>query len=1701
MEKGNYYLESDIDNTGVAEVQHPVFQSENFKTSYNPYRTNSRRDYLGSLVSNVTENDSTIGNIEAALYSGKNIEDLRAANQSALDMWGNALVNNLVIAGTTAVGGTLGLAWGLLNAAANLEYNRIWNNAVNNYMVDIQDATRENFTIHRGSEYDNKSIWEKLGTGVFWAEAFQNLGYAEGMIVPGMGVGSLLGSAPKLVQRVLPSFVASIGEGSIEAIHVKNDEIKGKSQLAYQEYQRKAANATSSEELGLLNNRFLESLNTIEEDVKNAGNFTFGSNIALLTATNALQFGKLFERGFGTAKRVSNNNIRRGITETSEGLYTSESKALATTKAVGKKLLDASLEGIEEVTQGIIAETPAKVIGFNEFNASEFNPEKRQLAADIWQGLGESFSQAMQDPTTAEEFASGFVIGMFGVPRLQAKKMPITLENSIFEEVRNARKQAEDNQRLVSEINNRLQQNEEIKSYYNGLVRHIALQDEKNAAIDKDDKYEYQSAESAQLISDIMMFDEVSGIDRLKEIINNSIDTSDEGIQAIIDDSLKNEESPFSQNGNAMSIEEVRNIILDKQDKINTAIDNYVKDKESLSSYSPALGNNAMKAALFIKGQLRDHKSRLAELSDIAYEGLKELSNSIPKKSKAKITKGEGTYVYVNGKKRLVRKDSIDHYDSNGNPIFKVEEGVEDPLRNKDTFLDNILNNPTYLDWVNNLLNSKDSTIPLDKRRELFRNLHDLIKLGDNIQFHNTNLAEILNNPDKADTIVSDNIKKAEDAIKAKKIENIKSSLNSITNIQELQDVINNISEEDKNYLSDAIEELKNSDNENLKELLENYEQKQELNISIEEILEDIEYIEDSPDKISVVNIVKDALDNSNNTEEFKNIIEEAIENDLISEDIKESLNEIIGKLGRHKSSKKASKKDSNKPKKKVKRKFSISELSDENDGDKEAIERGGSPEKESKIDWAIKKVESFSEDQLNKVTSGKIKFTFLTSEETKKIKKLARNILDSKRHIGIDPEDTEDTEDEDLHDYADVNVGSENNNSPALRSWYYTKYNIDSLKDRRVRRAEINDNPIVEALDDLGAFDFVDEGNLGILFNEDREIPIHFVITKDERLHDVVVLAIEVTKEVEKLVKTPKSFVAQDNKRYQAVGSLGYNSKSKSNYDSIIKVIKKESSNEGSNYFVSPSLTSKIKHIYSGRIVKTTDNNAPHFKPLRVLVKKPKLGVYYNGQLRVPGIDEYEEYENLNDNNTNIREGSVWLMTKEADGRYYAKAVKVKRFTEEEFPLDENYDTPIMHYIIDSLRVLINPNKSDYERSMAKYDLMSILYFPKNNPILFNEDSISIKGIANNIGEDLDIEEKLQAVLDVLQSEELNLRFQVSTSKLNDNNYVQDLLDSDILITDIAIPHNVNASFDMYLINTEDGTIIEDSKEDNPKGHTGRRGINNALATTILTLNGKVYSIKDGVITLDGKKVKSKKTKSELSLLEQITRGIVDPISEDSNLYIGNYEGGAEFGIINGTVISGKKLADLKSKNSKKEKNKKHKKNADELWEDVSPEELEELEFLRGNTKELEKTEDKKDDGFMPASQEDIEELMTLLNGESSEDFNELKQEDEEGLVPKKKIKKKKTTKSKKSKLPAMDEIFNPEELKSKDELEENISNPNFDALVRENRSILRDLGFRNHDDFILFISDKNNKLPSINTINSQEQFDNLVKLIKECK
>lgn len=806
MEDKNYYMQEQIEGSGVANTQNPLYAT----SKYEPFKLSPKKINVGEYFSSDSKYDESIGDLSSITSGEKTIDDLRAEKQTGLDMFANALVNNVVIAGTTAIEGTLGLA--------NSLFTLSWDNAVNNWAADVQEATRESFPIYRGQEYEDKSLLEKMGTGVFWADLVQNLGYAEGMLIPGMGASKLLTSAPKIVRNFVPSLVGSIGEASTEAIMAKRDEVENKTRIANEEYNKLAATATSPLSLSIIEAEYMDTLDNIEKDATKAGNFVFGSNVALLTMSNSIQFGNLFSRGFGTTKRLKGALKRKG------DIYKTDNLGLSMALEGVKKIGQATTEGIEEVSQAIISNTPSNYTDYNSFNSSIFNPENRELAGNIWQALGQSYAETMQDSNTAVEFATGFIIGALGIPRLRMSKMPITIENNAGVELYNKYQEIKQQQELANEINSRLEQNDKIKEYYNGLVRHLTIQDRMNIALDNQDAYEYKNAESAQFISDIMMFDNVGDLNNLKNIINNSVDFSDEGIDSIIQETSKNGEGPFMTNGNPLDRNIVRDIIKEKIDILNYKIDNYAKDKEALEVNYPDIDKETINNALFLRGQIRDHSDRYKDLLDKSYSSIK----------------------------LLLDKDSA-------GGISTID---------KNTFEVSWITSPKFREEISKVIDKDKATIPFDEKQKIKQDLNDIVKIYDSLEIMNKSLKDIITNPNKSKEDIQKNQEEAVKVDNDKKANDFITRASNATSFGEVSDI------KTEAYIDDEILNKSNA------QVVKDYKKANLYNNSINRVINSMDIEEDV--KSNALQLFREQYYSSSTLDELMNPNSVILEDDNI---------------------------------------------------------------------------------------------------------------------------------------------------------------------------------------------------------------------------------------------------------------------------------------------------------------------------------------------------------------------------------------------------------------------------------------------------------------------------------------------------------------------------------------------------------------------------------------------------------------------------------------------------------------------------------------------------------------------------------------------------------------------------------------------------------------------------------------------------
>lgn len=749
MEDRNYYMTQGIDDSGVSEIErfnrigdYLRQQDPTFLMKESRLRPNSGT-YFGASSSKW---DKNLPSVDQLMAEDLTADQARGEEQTVFNRIGNALINNAVIAGTTAISGSLGVIWGALDALSSQELNKLYDNAVNRKMLEWQESAAQAAPNYYTKGYSESSIWKKLGTSVFWADLIKNLGFTEGMLIPGMGVSSALSKAPLAAQLIGSSVAGALSEASIEALQAKQDKLNLENTQIADEYNKAILAAKSPEERQLIDQEYKKTLLGMEEDANKAGNYVLGYNMALLTLTNSLEWGKLFTRGNKASRAALLAKERsKGIKVGKDGLSLNiEQPWLNTAKNVGERGFQAFTEGTEEVLQDVAVKSADLNPNYNSFNESVFNPEKRELANGAIQSLGMAFSQAMKDPDTATDFAMGFLTSVVGSPRFRSPKengqwrSPVTMEGGVTEFLRERREYGK-RRALVNEINERLS-DPTLEEYYKGIVRDTDLTDKANLALEAGDDFNFHNYQFASMVSDIIMLDNAGQFGLFNTILEKASTISDADIKSLIDSGL------FQQNGNPMSVEDVRSKIQENVGIMQGLASQYREMKESLeaSKNGSQLSKDALENIIYAKMQLDNWRQRQTAISN-------ELM---------------GLY-----------KDEI--YDSTDEKAVSPEH-----FRLLATL-------PVIRNELKKLV--EESELTDDVKETWIKKIEDLNRIQDNMKKFSDKINEYYSSPQKANAEQEKIKEKAVKKDQKKKTDTAKESLQKATTPRELRNVYNNI--------------------------------------------------------------------------------------------------------------------------------------------------------------------------------------------------------------------------------------------------------------------------------------------------------------------------------------------------------------------------------------------------------------------------------------------------------------------------------------------------------------------------------------------------------------------------------------------------------------------------------------------------------------------------------------------------------------------------------------------------------------------------------------------------------------------------------------------------------------------------------------------------------------------------------------------
>ena len=1445
--------------------------------------------------------------------------DVRAENQPWYAQLGAGIAKGAVLAGTTFLDGTMGLLYGGAKAIEEGDISKLWDNDFSKAMQSINDLSERELPNYYTSQEQDASIWDKLFTANFWGDSFiNNLGFTVGAFYSGgleanaiKGLGRLamaearnLGATISTIKNIaqtsqatasiLGSFTSAVNEGRIEALNNSREYYKAvASDLLNQHNERLKSiqdNYYGTEMYNALvaqeNDNYNKAMTKLSEDRVHMGNVDLALNIPILTISNLIQFGKMYGRGFKTARRaqqIEENIGGRGITGTLGRYAPKTTKSEIYTAALKRPIT----EGMEEVNQQLASNISADYYktDVDNYYKALTDPNSRQEANSWLKASMQAFTETMGDQSTWEQFLVGAMTGALGMPRFRSFtkegkfQSPITIEGGIIGGYRDVTQRIAREQAIADKLNERVN-SPEFKAYYDGYVRHQGFQKAMNNATQNNDEFEFKNAENAQLISDITMFDSVGRLDDLVEMINQGLgDTSSENIESIIrntgrqvskdeqinqlTEQLNANQQAQENTDDASELVRLKQEEVDIQHKINTAKDYYISpytDENGNKLSDEEIANQMNKAKTEFLDKINEYKQIKNDLIEASNNTLsdEQLNELIYLKSSLNDWKERGSSIRDNNKntisKIIKQLTDIRTVLNDNNSKLTSEKDAKEYNSNKRK-LDDIENTIKVLELFNNSENPdlliSDKSINVKALKDIAKNslgidadeynrfnkdLNDLIKIGKARKSYKEKLIEYMLNPGKIDeahaNVDNQNQRKQKDL----DVRRILDKVSNATTYKDIDDIFKEENIEDASILTNNNTELGST-----------YAKSKSFMNSVNNAIDKLDI--DDEDKVQLKTYAQEKYNNSTSYEELTNPDYQITDNeDLLTNDYytQQLNNAMIAAI------KDMSAKQSIPDNKEVEHsKFTIDTNGEKTGADdnstapvqekqdvlsslRTATERINKPNAKNFWDKANKIIDDYNS---NKATYEEVRKAIedLYNLYAKEVDAKTRdNLYEEVNKVlnSIQPDRpvlTKRQEENNIIVELEKETENTEKTEKSSEKYYYksaiSEYAANTFTNFDVANPNYKD--IYQYLVSKGAFDYVNKGNLKV--------------------------GDELTLKYEKIGNYDEIVMYHND---QVVGILPSTATTiKGNYVGLKNVRERVIKGEEIKLNVSKIMLGQFKYTKDKtRPIKDLMNGAPI-----------QLGIVSNRELITnKDLNTEKPY------NRSQADGKVYLLLKNSRGTYSPKPIRVKHFNKEEFDLSTLKDTNNsrareIHRIIDELSKTTNPDKC----TELFIDLCQQLYLPNSFHMnIFSYKGtifLSLKGgpqgtkninLENNTGSfTLNVDGSIggsaathtdpthvyNEILKYLYS--LNTPFNIDKNEINKGDYNEKLVNDDILYTHLVDTQMTNSWF------TTNYYDEEGNQKDaiNPKGTFSPVG--NKEGTKVTLKNGTTYFVRDGKI------------------------------------------------------------------------------------------------------------------------------------------------------------------------------------------------------------------------------------------------------------
>lgn len=843
-----------------------------------------------------------------------NLGDIRANNQPWYAKIGAGLAKGAILAGTTFLDGTLGLVLGAGTAITEDRWSGLWDNDFSKAMQSFNEWSEQVLPNYYTKAEQEQPWYENIFTANFLGDKFiKNLGFTVGAFYSGgvtaaglkltklpqlIGAIAKSSKAPAIVTSAVGAVTSAVNEGRIEALNNSkgwfelhkaqlDDKLRTRLERIQAEYKANAGkqfiksgvDGTQLVDPAYLNYQkaiakerelYNAALGKLNEDRLKMGNVDLLMNIPILTASNIIQFGKMYANGFKTARRTTNIVGRAG--ETAAG-----TTKLGAAAAITRSSLS---EGTEEISQKAASTIAGKYYetDVNNFYKSKTDPKAAQETLSWAKSFAEGINETVNDASSWEEFFIGSLTGALGMPKFRgirsesgSLQSPITIEGGAINEWRDYRNKIARENEIANYMNNRVN-SPEFKNYYQGLIRHNKYQNDMNQAAEHGDEFNFKNAEHAQLVSDIAMFDNAGRMEDLTTLIDAAFDTSDENLASIVENTTTTLEDgskvgPFVDNkGNPMYAtpegkQEMIKKLQENHDEMTNTINNYLKIKDELDTKTgQQLSDDQLEELTWMKSQIGNWAERATSMSGEVKSAIGNVIGNLDSllRFNQQVRDFEGQH----------HADITERYKQADKNVKDIEGAINtlNMVRGQDdsVLAHTLATNPKFVDGLIKDINGVDETVlSADEKADITTKLNDIVKLGNASKTYNAKLKEYLENPQKQ---AEDHARADEQAVQQetkKKSDDLKASLNVAQNLQEFRGIID--AQDDTENRDRVLKELEDGGS----EMAKNYRETSQYNNEVRRVLNESDA--EPQVKQDAMKLLQDQFSNSENLEQLAN--------------------------------------------------------------------------------------------------------------------------------------------------------------------------------------------------------------------------------------------------------------------------------------------------------------------------------------------------------------------------------------------------------------------------------------------------------------------------------------------------------------------------------------------------------------------------------------------------------------------------------------------------------------------------------------------------------------------------------------------------------------------------------------------------------------------------------------------------------------